>query len=143
VQLLSIENLQRVTKIPLRFDDFQNIILGKPVINDNDILYGVNKDSVTAKVTGEALQYFYTFNKQSLLLQKSNFKTNNNTTVSSADIRYIGYETNKGYTFSTARDINVSGTSPASLQLNFKEYNFNEPQSFVFTISKNYTVKYE
>ncbi|HEY2726321.1 MAG TPA: DUF4292 domain-containing protein, partial [Parafilimonas sp.] len=61
----------------------------------------------------------------------------------SANIYYNDYNKLNDINFSASRDIDVTGDSPASLQLNFKEYNFNQPQSFVFTISKNYKIKYD
>ena len=53
------------------------------------------------------------------------------------------YQTINGINFSADRDIAVTGSAPMKLALNFKEYNFNQPQTFPFTISKNYSVKYD
>ena len=89
------------------------------------------------------LKYIYSFNKNNFLLGQSNFQTDKITTVTGANIFYNNYQKVNNINFSASRDIAVTGKSPSTLQLNFKEYNFNQPQTFVFTISKNYTIKYD
>jgi hypothetical protein len=143
VQLSSIAHLQKITKLPLTFSDFQNIILGKPIITNANADYKINKDSITVTAANEVLRYIYAFTKNNLLLGQSNVQTQNNTSVTSANIFYNNYQKVNDIDFATSRDITITSSSPARLQLNFKEYNFNQPQSFVFTISKNYTIKYE
>jgi hypothetical protein len=142
VQLSSIEHLQAITKLPLGFSDFQNIILGKAILDGNNN-YQVKKDSVTVSSTDEVLRSVYSFTKNGFLLGQSNYQTIGNSDVTGANIFYNDYHVVNNFNFSASRDIAVSGKSPASLTLNFKDYNFNQPLSFVFTISKNYRVKYE
>ena len=144
IQLSSIARLQQITKLPLNFNDFQNIILGKPGLNGtNNVDYQIKKDSITLTATGELLTYIYSFTKNNFLLGQTNFQTSGNTDVTGANIFYNNYRAVNNLNFSASRDIAVFGASPANLQLDFREYNFNQPQSFVFTISKNYRVKYE
>jgi hypothetical protein len=144
VQLSSIAHLQQITKLPLTFSDFQNIILGKPVLNNSDSLdYQIKSDSITVTATSQLLRYIYSFTKNNFLLGQSNFQTVNNSSVTGANIFYNDYHLINNMQFAESRDIAVTGTSPLKLELDFKEYNFNQPQTFVFTISKNYRIKYE
>jgi hypothetical protein len=144
VQLSSIAHLQQITKLPLTFSDFQNIILGKPVLYNSDSLdYQIKGDSITVTATNQLLRYIYSFTKNNFLLGQSNFQTVNNSSVTGANIFYNDYHLINNMQFAEGRDIAVTGTSPLKLELDFKEYNFNQPQSFVFTISKNYRIKYE
>ena len=144
VQLSSIERLRQITKLPLTFSDFQNIILGRPVLNDADNRgYVLKKDSITLTGTGEWMKYIYSFTKSNFLLGQSNMQTMNNEPATGANIFYNDYREINNILFAASRDVAVTGSSPANLQLSFKEYNFNQPQSYVFTISKNYTIKYE
>jgi len=143
VQLSSIAHLQQITKLPLTFSDFQNIILGRPIVANADLGFKIDKDSIIATTANEVLRYIYAFTKNNLLLGQSNLQTQNNTSVTGANIFYSDYQKVNDMDFANSRDITITGSSPARLQLNFKEYNFNQPQSFVFTISKNYTIKYE
>ncbi|MFT4152819.1 DUF4292 domain-containing protein [Parafilimonas sp.] len=142
VQLSSIKNLQKVTKLPLGFSEFQHIILGKAVLNGSNN-FQVKKDSITVTKADEMLRYMYSFTRNGFLLGQSNFQTINNSDVTGANIFYNDYHTVDSISFSAGRDIAVTGKTPSSLTLNFKDYNFNQPQSFVFTISKNYRVKYD
>jgi len=144
VQLSSITHLQKITKLPLNFNDFQNIILGRAGLNNsNNVDYQIKKDSVTLTATGELLTYIYSFAKNNLLLGQTNFQTSGNSDVTGANVFYNNYQPVNDLEFSASRDIAVFGKSPTKLQLDFKEYNFNQPQSYVFTISKNYRIKYE
>lgn len=142
VQLSSIDHLQKITKLPLGFSDFQNIILGKAVLNGSNN-YQVKKDSITVSDSDEVLRSVYSFTKSGFLLGQSNYETISSSDVTGANIFYNDYHVVDNFNFSASRDIAVSGKSPASLTLNFKDYSFNQPLSFVFTISKNYRVKYE
>ena len=143
-QISSIAHLQELTKLPLNFYDLQNIILGRPVTDDSsNVNFRFNNDSVILTATGALLTYIHSFTKNNLLLGQSNFETVNNSAVTGANIFYNDYHTINNLNFAETRDIAVTGTSPANMHIGFKEYNFNQPQSFVFTISKNYTIKYE
>jgi hypothetical protein len=144
VWISSIDHLQRLTKLPLTFKDFQNIILGRPVLNNNTNLdYQFKKDSITVTATSELVKSIYSFTKSNFLLGQSNFETANDPEVTSANIFYNNYDSVNNINFSASRDIAISGSSPANLRVNFKEYNFNQPQTFLFRISKNYTIRYE
>jgi hypothetical protein len=67
----------------------------------------------------------------------------NNSSVTGANVFYNNYKSAGNITFPISRDIAVAGNTPSTLQLSFKEYNFNQPLNFVFTISKNYKIRYE
>ena len=45
---------------------------------------------------------------------------------------------NNGKIFATDRDISVTEKSKLDIHLRFKQYNFNETQSFPFTVPKSY-----
>ncbi len=144
LQLSSIDQLQKITKLPLKFKDLQNVILGNPIfINGDSSTFEVQKDSVIVTATSNLLTAVYSFIKNNFQLAKSDFKTENNPSVTGAVIDYNNYQPAGIMNFSTDRNIAVTGTLPSTLQLSFKEYNFNQPQSFVFTVSKNYRIKYE
>lgn len=144
VQMSSIQHLQQITRLPFNFNDFQNIILGKPAVDDNASLnFNIKPDSITISAQQSFINYIFSFTRNNFLLGQSKYIANSNGNAIDANIFYNNYQNINGINFSTSRDIAVTGTSPMKLELNFKEYNFNQPQSFPFTISKNYTIKYE
>jgi hypothetical protein len=143
-QLSSIAHLQQITKLPFSFNDLQNLILGRPVLNTTDSMgYEIKKDSITITTANDLLTYINSFTKNNLRLGQSNFQALNNSSVTGANVFYNNYQTAGNTSFPVSRDIAVEGTTPSTLQLSFKEYNFNQPLDFVFTISKNYKIKYE
>jgi hypothetical protein len=142
VQLSSIAYLQHITKLPFSFTDFQNVIMGKAV-SSNNVSFHFGKDSITVHSENDALKYVFAFTKKDFLLGQGNYQTVGIPASTTANIFYNGYQKTNNTWFSTDRDIAVSGAHEASITVNFKEYNFNQPQDYVFTISKNYTIKYE
>jgi hypothetical protein len=144
VQLSSIQHLQQITRLPFSFIDFQNIILGKPsVLNNAELNFDLKSDSIKVSAQEPSINYLFSFLRSNFLLEQSRFIANTNNNLVDANIFYNNYQTINGINFSADRDIAVTGTSPMKLQLDFKEYNFNQPQTFPFTISKNYTIKYD
>ncbi len=146
LQLSSIDQLQKLTKLPLTFSDLQNVILGRAVFINGDssgAAFEVKKDSIIITATNNLLTSVYSFTKNNLQLTESSFQTTNNPSVTGADITYNNYSPADVMNFSIDRNIIITGSSPSTIQLSFKEYNFNQPQSFVFTVSKNYRIKYE
>src|SRR5690348_2776680 len=143
-QLSSIQHLQQITRLPFNFSDFQNVILGKPSVANNAALnFDIKPDSIHVTSQDSFINYIFSFARSNFMLGQSRFIASSNGNAIDANIFYNNYQNVNGINFSANRDIAVTGTSPMKLELNFKEYNFNQPQSFPFTISKNYTIKYE
>jgi len=143
-QLSSIAHLQQITKLPFSFNDLQNLILGRPVLNTTDNAgYEIKKDSITITAANDLLTYINSFTKNNFRLGQSNFQALNNSSVSGANVFYNNYQSSGNISFPVSRDIAVAGKTPSTLQLSFKEYIFNQPLDFVFTISKNYKIRYE
>lgn len=144
IQLSSIKHLQQITRLPFSFSDFQNIILGKPsVVNNAALNFDLKPDSIKVSAQQSSINYIFSFLRRNFILGQSRFIANSNGNLVDANIFYNNYQTINGINFSVDRDIAVTGTAPMKLGLNFKEYNFNQPQTFPFTISKNYTIKYD
>ncbi|MDQ3278864.1 MAG: DUF4292 domain-containing protein, partial [Bacteroidota bacterium] len=55
-----------------------------------------------------------------------------------ADLWYSDHETKKGPLFATKRGIVVSEKGRLEIKLDFKNYSFNEPVEFPFSVPKNY-----
>jgi hypothetical protein len=144
VQLSSIQHLQQITRLPFSFTDFENVILGKPsVFNDAELSFDLKPDSIKVSAQQSSINYIFSFLRSNFVLGQSRFIANSNGDLIDANIFYNNYQTINGINFSADRDIAVTGTAPMKLELNFKEYNFNQPQTFPFTISRNYSVRYD
>jgi hypothetical protein len=144
VQFSSIAHLQHITRLPFSFSDFQNIIIGKPTVPGAvELNYEFKQDSIKINAADALMNYFFSFAGSNFYLGQSRLKTANGSTAVDANIFYNDYHLVNAINFSAERNIAVEGTSPMNLQLNFKEYNFNQPQTFLFTIPKNFSIKYE
>ncbi|MBS1747507.1 MAG: DUF4292 domain-containing protein [Bacteroidetes bacterium] len=143
VQLSSITHLQQITKLPFSFSDFQDVIMGKAALPNNNVLFNIGKDSITVLSGNDVIKYMFAFTKKHFLLGQGNYKTQGPGPSTSANIFYNGYQQINNTWFSTSRVISVSGANTASIEVNFKEYYFNQPLDYMFTILKNYTIKYE
>ena len=58
-----------------------------------------------------------------------------------ADITFSNYDKVNNFNFSTARRISVAEKAKLDINLEFKQYNFDQPQTFPFNIPKNYKSK--
>lgn len=143
VRLSSITHLQQITKLPFSFSDFQDVILGKAVLSNNNVSFRFSKDSITVLSGDDVLKYMFAFTKKDFLLGQGNYQSQIPGHATEANIFYNDYQKVNDKWFSTSRDIAVSGDNTAAIEVNFKEYSFNQPLDYVFTISKNYTIKYE
>jgi len=143
-QISSIAHLQQITRLPFTFNDFQNIIIGKPTLQANTPLnYEFRQDSIKITAADALIKYMFSFTKNDFNLGQTRLESAYGRSEIDANIFYNDYHLVNAINFSTERDIAVTGESPMNLQLSFKEYNFNQPQTFVFTIPKNYSVKYD
>ena len=58
-----------------------------------------------------------------------------------ADITFSNYDKVNNFNFSTARRISVAEKAKLDINLEFKQFNFDQPQTFPFNIPKNYKSK--
>ena len=143
-QISSIAHLQQITRLPFTFSDFQNIIIGKPTLHANTALnYEFREDSIKITAADALLKYIFSFTKSNFNLGQTRLESAYGRSEIDANIFYNDYHLVNAINFSAQRDIAVNGTSPMSVQLSFKEYNFNQPQTFLFTIPKNYSIRYD
>jgi hypothetical protein len=143
-QIRSIAHLQQITRLPFTFSDFQNIIIGKPTLHPNTPLnYEFRQDSIKITAADALIKYIFSFTKNNFSLGQTRLESAYGLSKIDANIFYNDYHTVNAINFSTQRDIAVTGDAPMNLQLSFKEYYFNQPQTFLFTIPKNYSVRYD
>ena len=142
VQRRSIDYITDVTDIPFDFNTLQDLIIGNPIfISKNVVSYKSANNQLLVLMVGG-------FFKNLITLETSDYKplhsklddvdAQRNRTC---DITYNNYETKGNNHFSTSRSISVSEKFKLDVYLDFKQYSFNDPLSFSFTIPKNYKNK--
>lgn len=139
VQLRSVSYLQEVAKIPLSFAELQDLIVGNaPYLDSNIVSYQNEEASISLVSIGELFKHFLTVSKNDYKLQHSKLDDVDNIRARTCDITYGDYETKNGVAFSTFRKITVSEKSKLDIEMQFKQFDFNEQLSFPFSIPRNY-----
>jgi len=142
VQLRSLNYLQEVTKIPLTFSDLQKLIIGNPMYLDSNIVsYKKEPQSISLISIGELFKHLLTISNTDYHLEHSKLDDVDNIRARTADITYGKYETKNGIRFSTIRKVTVSEKTRLDIDLDFKQFDFNEVLNFPFSVPRNYKLQ--
>lgn len=135
----SIGYLQEVTSLPLNLYTLQDMIIGNPVYLDSNIVQYSNGNGVISLMSlGEFFRNLLLLNETDKRIIQSKLDDTNPLHSRTADLWYSDYETKKGPLFATKREIAVSGKGRLEIKLDYKNYAFDEPVEFPFSIPKNY-----
>jgi len=142
IQLRSVEYLQEVTRIPMKFTDLQNMLIGNPIFLDSNInTYKKDERSISLMSIGALFKHLLTVNKDDYTLQHSKLDDVDAIRARTAYLSYSDYQSKNGVRFSTHRKITVSEKSKLDIELEFKQFDFNVDLNFPFNIPKNYKRK--
>lgn len=136
----SIGYLQEVTSLPLDLFTLQDMIVGNPVFLDSNIVrYTLGNGVIDIMSLGTYFKNLLTLDAENKALLHSKLDDANPLHNRTADLWYSDYETKKGALFATKRQIVVAEKGRLEIKLDFKNYSFNEPVEFPFSIPKNYS----
>ena len=139
VQLRSISYLQELTQLPFDFHTLQDFLLGNPIYLDSNVIsYKKNDQSITLMNAGPLFKHLIAISNGDFLLQHSKLDDVDPMRNRTCDLIYTGYENSNGVKFATERRISVSEKAKLDVDMNFKQYGFNETLSYPFSIPKNY-----
>jgi hypothetical protein len=143
VQFRSVSYLRELTQLPFDFYTVQDLLLGNPIYFDSTrvLSYKKNAQSVQLMSLGELFKHLMTISDGDNLLQHSKLDDIDPARNRTCDLTYSGYVNNNGLLFSTERQISVSEQSKLDVNMNFKQFSFNETLDFKFPIPKNYKRK--
>lgn len=139
LQLRSVSYLQDVTKIPFTFTELQDLLMGEPVYLDSNIVsYKQEQGTITLVSMGDLFRHLLTVHNNDYHLMFSKLDDVDPIRARTCFIRYDDYEQRDSLLFSTYRKITVTEKAKLDVELQFKQYSFNEPLNFPFGIPKNY-----
>ncbi len=139
IQYRRIGYLQELTQVPVDFKNLQDILIGNPVYLDSNIIsYKESSDNLLILMAGEMFKNLLTLNKDDLRVLHSKLDDVNPLKNRTADITFDDYDKVNDFYFSTSRKILVAEQSKLDVNLLFKQYDFDKPQTFPFNIPKNY-----
>lgn len=139
VQLRSVQSLQEITHLPFTFAELQNVIIGNAVFLDSNILsYNSNDRSISLFSVTQAFKHMLTIRNDSYLLMNSKLDDIDINRSRTCLVLYDSYQQGNGRYFPAFRQITVSEKSRLDIKMDYKQYEFNNPLSFPFSIPKNY-----
>jgi hypothetical protein len=137
--LRSVSYLQDITELPLDLQSLQDLLLGNPVFLDSNIIsYSRTANSLSLQSNSDFFKNLFTISEPGRQLQSSKLDDKDESRSRTCYLTYTDYEDKKGLIFSTKRTINVAEKKKLDIELNFKQYEFNETLSFPFNVPKNY-----
>ncbi len=142
VQVKSINSLQETIHLPLDFYSLQDIIIGNPVFIDSNIVsYKSNGNELLVLMIGNLFKNLVTVDTKDFKVTHCKLDDINPLLNRTANLAYSNYASVNNFLFSTVRKISVSEKSKLDIDLVFKQYSFDQPQTFPFNIPKNYKWK--
>lgn len=140
VQLRTINYLQEMTQLPFDFYTLQDLVIGNPVFIDTNIVsYKLDANNqLNVLMAGEQFKHLVTLDNGDNKVLHSKLDDADVTRNRTCDITFSNYENVTGVMFSTKRNISVAEHSRLDINLDFKQYSFNQPVTFPFNIPRNY-----
>lgn len=139
VQKRTINYIQEVTQIPFDFYTIQDVLIGNPVYVDSNIVSYRNADDIfSVLMFGSQFKHLITFNKTNYSIVHSKLDDIDVFKNRTCNISYSDYVNVAGHNFATKRKFSVSEKTKLDVWLDFKQYTFNEPLTYMFNIPKSY-----
>lgn len=136
-QFNSLSYLQELVDAPLSFYDLQDIIVGNPVFVDSNVVsYKSSVNGLQVLMIGKLFKNLVTFDKTNLKVVHSKLDDVNPMRNRTCDITYSDYRTQDTVSFSMSREITFAEKSKLDISLDFKQYNFNQPETYPFNIPR-------
>jgi hypothetical protein len=138
VRLRSVSYLQEEVHLPVDFKTLQDLLIGNPIFLDTNRIayYRKEQSGLSLFSVGTFFTNYLTLNPD-FTPRHSKLDDTDPLRVRTCDVTYGDYE-GGAMRFSTYRKISVSEKSRVDIELTYKQYKFNEPLSYSFSIPKNY-----
>jgi hypothetical protein len=142
VQYRTTSYLQEISQLPFDFRTLQDLIVGNPVfIDPNVVSYRVSpNDELLILMIGKFFKHLVTLDNKDFKVIHSKLDDVDVQRNRTCDISFDDYESSGKFLFSKKRRISVAEKSKLDINLDFKQYSFNQPQTFPFSIPKNYKI---
>lgn len=143
IQYKTISYLQELTEVPFDFYSLQDLIVGNPIFVDSNIVsYKANDNELLILMVGNVFKHLISLEtNQDFRVSHSKLDDLDAMRNRTCDITYESYEYTGNFYFSTKRRVTVSEKSKFDVDVEFKNYIFDKPQDYPFSIPKNYKRK--
>lgn len=139
IQIRPLSSLQEISQIPFSFVDLQKILIGEAIFFDKEKVYAYSgkMNEYTMYSNSGKFKNAVSINGN-YYVEKSRIDDTDPSLNRRADLFYKDYEWQNNILFSTFREIFISYKDNFSVQMKFKDYQFNQVLSFPFTIPKKF-----
>ena len=138
-QLRSVSYLKELIQLPFDFKTLQDLLIGNPVYLDSNIVsFKKNENSLLLLSSGKLFKHLMTLNAGNYELQHSKLDDVNAARNRTCDLTYSNYENKNNINFPTERRVSVAEKSRLEIDMDFKQYSFDETLNLPFTIPRNY-----
>lgn len=138
-RLRSVSYLKDQVHLPVDFRTVQDILIGNPIFLDTAgvLYYRMETKGISLFSIGPTFSNFLTLNPD-YTPQHSKLDDTDPMRARTCDMTYGAYDNSGAVPFSAYRKISVAEKSKVDIEIAIKQYKFNEPLSFSFSIPKNY-----
>jgi hypothetical protein len=140
VRLRSVNYLQDEVHLPVDFRTLQDLLIGNPIFLDTGRIAWYKDEArggISLFSAGTTFRNFLTLSADGTP-QHSKLDDIDPLRPRTGDMTYGEYDYSSAVPFSTYRKVSVAEKSKVDIEINYKQYKFNEPLGFPFTIPKNY-----
>ncbi|HLZ86752.1 MAG TPA: DUF4292 domain-containing protein [Puia sp.] len=139
VRLRSVSYIQEQVHLPVDFKTLQDLLIGNPIYLDTAHIqfYRTDGKGISLSSVGNVFRNYLTLNTD-YTLQHSKLDDMDPLRARTADMTFGEYDHGNGMNFSTYRRISVAEKTKVDIEINVKQFKFNEAFSYSFSIPKNY-----
>lgn len=130
--------LQEVIKIPLSYQTIEDLVVGNPIFMDSiDIIsYKVMNERLQVSLMGKLFKNLMILSEDNSKLVELKLDDVDITKHRTCDINYSEHTLVKNIQFPLNRTISINAQTKLDIGMEFKEFNFDEPLKYTFTIPK-------
>ena len=130
--------LQEVVKIPLNYQTIEDLIIGNPIFMDStDIIsYKVINEKLQVSLMGKLFKNLIILSEDNTKLVQLKLDDVDVTKHRTCDISYSQHTLVKNVQFPLLRAISINAQTKLDIGMEIKEFNFDEPLKYTFSVPK-------
>ena len=138
VERRPLSYLQEVVKIPISFTTIQDLIIGNPIFMDSNsiVSYKINNQQLQVGLLGRLFKNLIILNEDNTKVLHLKLDDVDIAQHRTCDISYAAHTTIMGYQFPMYRDIAIAAQTRLEIHMEFKDFTFNEPLKYTFSIPR-------
>ena len=139
IEKRTISYLQDAVQIPFDFYTLQDLIIGNPIFLDSNVVsYKSLPNQLLVLLNGNIFKHLISLDNNDYRVLHSKLDDMDVLRNRTCDITYSDYMASNDYHFALTRKISVAEKSKLDINLEFKDFSFNEPLKYNFLLPKNY-----